>query len=163
MLLLLLTILSSVRKFADQILLMTRPLSQRIAYQELLFTVILPFRKCSNKTHRLPSDFYNSCFLQRYPKGDVKMRTERRVIPVCFVKSSTRVSKLFLQRQKCFLGRDKDWPHSILYVAGEYSFKIQVYNRVSGIYLYPRIVYHLLHSKPVLRVCSQKSSDQIFC
>ena len=37
----------------------------------MLFTVILPFRKCSNKTHRLSSDFYNNCFLQRYLKGDV--------------------------------------------------------------------------------------------
>lgn len=71
MLLLLSTILSSVRQFADQILLMMRPFSQKIAYQALLFTVILPFRKCSNKTHRLSSDFYNNCFLQRSLKGDV--------------------------------------------------------------------------------------------
>ena len=54
------------------------------------------------------------------------MRTARRVIPACFVKSSTRVSKLSLQMQKRFLGGDKDWPYRIIYVAGEYSFKILV-------------------------------------
>ena len=61
-----------------------RPFSQKIGYQALLFKVILPFRKCSNKTHRLSSDFYNNCFSQRYPKGDVSQAHRKATDPGLF-------------------------------------------------------------------------------